>query len=407
MTLPSGDTNRPRWAHRGDVQRTAPTSVSSVRGDVMVYYYPQWHADPVNAELHGREWTEWELIRRARPRFDGHSQPKVPLWGEVDESDPAVASRAVAAALDHGIRGFIVDWYWYEDGPFLNRALDEGLLHADRLDEFTFALMWANHDWTKLFPAEHPEPGVLLPAPNGYRPALRAFAHVIEKYLSHPSYYRVDGKAYFSIYDIPGFVRGQGSIAEAAALLEAFRTAARAAGAGELHLNAVTTRAVPEATSVIPALGFDSVTHYTWWHHQESGFDTFPAADYARIQRLAVDEWSRSTDAFSIPYLPNVTMGWDPSPRTVEWAMNGEEGYPFTSIAVNNTPERFGEAVRLGLEHAMASPGPAIVTVNAWNEWTEGSYLEPDVASGYAYLEALRDGRARALAADAVPPAIP
>lgn len=34
---------------------------------------------------------------------------------------------------------------------------------------------------------------------------------------------------------------------------------------------------------------------------------------------------------------------------------------------------------------------PRIVTVNSWNEWTEGSYIESDAKSGCAYLEAVRD----------------
>jgi hypothetical protein len=34
---------------------------------------------------------------------------------------------------------------------------------------------------------------------------------------------------------------------------------------------------------------------------------------------------------------------------------------------------------------------PKILTINAWNEWTEGSYLEPDTVYGMGYLEAIRD----------------
>lgn len=33
---------------------------------------------------------------------------------------------------------------------------------------------------------------------------------------------------------------------------------------------------------------------------------------------------------------------------------------------------------------------PKIMTINAWNEWTEGSYLEPDTVQGLGYLAAIQ-----------------
>lgn len=101
---------------------------------IAVYYFPNYHADPRNEAVHGRGWTEWELVRSARPRFPGHRQPKVPLWGWEDEADPRVMARKIRAASDSGIDAFLFDWYYYDDGPFLERALLEGF-HARRTAE--------------------------------------------------------------------------------------------------------------------------------------------------------------------------------------------------------------------------------------------------------------------------------
>ena len=58
-------------------------------------------------------------MKRAEPRFPGHAQPKVPLWGYEDEADPRVMARKIDAAANCGLNHFIFDWYWYDDGPYL------------------------------------------------------------------------------------------------------------------------------------------------------------------------------------------------------------------------------------------------------------------------------------------------
>ena len=91
---------------------------------VGVYYFPNYHLDKRNKLSHGEGWTEWELVKRAEPKFKGHIQPKVPLWGYEDEANPEVMAKKIDVASNACIDAFIFDWYWYEDGLFLNRALD-------------------------------------------------------------------------------------------------------------------------------------------------------------------------------------------------------------------------------------------------------------------------------------------
>ena len=93
---------------------------------VAAYYFPNYHTgDPRNDLNKGKNWSEWELVKAAKPRFPNHQQPKVPEWGFSDEKDPKVMAKKIEAAVSHGIDCFIFDWYMYEDGPFLNRCIDE------------------------------------------------------------------------------------------------------------------------------------------------------------------------------------------------------------------------------------------------------------------------------------------
>jgi len=84
-------------------------------------------------------------------------------------------------------------------------------------------------------------------------------------------------------------------------------------------------------------------------------------------------------------------MGWDSSPRcdpSSEW---GNYGYPFMNIIGNNTPENFRKALQITKDRLLADPnGSRVLTINCWNEWTEGSYLEPDAKNKFGYLEAVK-----------------
>ncbi|HNY26701.1 MAG TPA: glycoside hydrolase family 99-like domain-containing protein [Candidatus Sumerlaeota bacterium] len=364
---------------------------------VAAYYFPNYHpSDARNNKKWGRPWTEWELVRAAKPRFPGHQQPNVPLWGETDESDPKAMAQKIAAAADHGINAFIFDWYYYDDGPFLNKGLDEGFLGAPNNQRLKFALMWANHDWLDIHPYTRPQPARLL-YPGKVKPeTFDAICRlVIEKYFKHPSYWTLDGKPYFSIYELNKLLENFGSVEATRAALDRFRQMARDAGLPGLHLNAVVWgqpilpgESTPvDAADLVKRLGFDSVTSYVWIHHVPLNDQK---TDYGWAQQEYGKYWEKARGMFGVPYFPNVSVGWDSSPRADQSQEFGNTGYPFTNTISGNTPERFRDALAETKKKLIEQNGPYVLTVNSWNEWTEGSYLEPDTRNGLKYLEAVQ-----------------
>ncbi|MFN8485976.1 MAG: glycoside hydrolase family 99-like domain-containing protein [Caldilineaceae bacterium] len=369
---------------------------------VACYYFPNYHIDPRNERDHGPGWTEWALVKRAEPRFPGHRQPRVPVWGYEDESDPLVMAKKLAAAADHGIDAFIFDWYWYNDGPFLERGLEQGFLAAPNRQRMKFSLMWANHDWVDIHPAKVTatlaEGRVLYPGAVTRQTFDTLTDYVIERYFTQPTYWLLDGCPYFSIYELHKLLESFGGVEPTRKALQAFRAKVKQAGFPDLHLNAVIwsvpilpgERGASNAAELLKTLGFDSSTSYVWVHH--GALDTFPESDYNGALERYLAYWTQAESEFDLPYFPNVTMGWDSSPRTVQSDVYINAGYPFTPLLADNTAENFKAAlaaVKARLDQR--TNAPKILNINAWNEWTEGSYLEPDTAYGLGYLEAIRE----------------
>ncbi|MDD3363134.1 MAG: glycoside hydrolase family 99-like domain-containing protein [Hespellia sp.] len=367
--------------------------------EIAAYYFPNYHQEPRNEEWHGLGWNEWELVKNAKPRFEGHMQPKVPLWGYENEADPKVMEKKINAAADYGLSAFIFDWYWHKEGPYLERCLENGYLKAKNNDKLKFAVMWANHDWLEIHPATRYQPyPVRMAGPVAEEVFVKATQHMIEKYFCHPSYWKIDGKLYFSVYELMSLVKGIGGLEKTKMVLDGFRERVRAAGLGELHINAVvwgietlpTENTLTDPTEIMKYLGIDSVTSYVWVHHIE--FTHFPDTPYSDMRNICKTEHERLRREYQMTYFPNVTVGWDSTPRTVQTDVFENVGYPYYPVYTDNSPEEFKKALldmKVFLDEGNVNP--KVGTINAWNEWTEGSYLEPDTIHGMGFLEAIKD----------------
>jgi hypothetical protein len=219
------------------------------------------------------------------------------------------------------------------------------------------------------------------------------------KLFQHPSYLLVNGCPYFSIYELYRFIQGFGGIADAAQALKKMRSKVRALGFPNLHVNAITwgVKLLPGESEIanlpelLDCLHIDSSTSYVWIHHTQ--FAKAFTTEYRDIRNQYETYRTTAAKALGRPYFPNVTVGWDSTPRTCQTDNYRLGEYPYTSVIVNNTPEAFKAALQSARSFALTNlaPNDRIITLNSWNEWTEGSHLEPDTVTGMAYLDAVRE----------------
>ena len=365
--------------------------------DVAAYIWPSYHDEP-RAHLFwpGHE-GEWINVRTSTPKFPGHKQPRHPLWGYQNEADPRVMEMQIDAAADHGVNVFAYDWYWYDRASFLEGCLNDGFLKARNNHRMRFFLMWANHDVTHLWDRREQEPGGVIWKAAWDRNEFEIIGRRwIERYFTHPQYYKIDGKPLLSIFRPQTMVQGLGGVEATRDALQWLDDQCRAAGLPGVHLQAIFTggrlgdtmglvgaegggRASDNETDLDlhTALPFSSLTNYQWVSMAA------PEGTYADWSKRALAGERLAAERYNLPFFPSVSVGWDNNPRFPGL----KEGY-----VLERTPELF----RQNLEAARAAVderelAPKLILINAWNEWTEDSYLLPDREYGYGYLEAVRD----------------
>lgn len=358
--------------------------------DVAAYIWPSYHPDERAKIFWPAGIGEWETVMKNQPKFPGHNQPRIPSWGYVNEADPYVMQMQINAAADHGVNVFIYDWYWYDRRPFLEGCLNDGYLKANNNGRVKFYLMWANHNAGTTWDIRLSDEGdkMVWGGSVDRSEFEKICMRLIEKYFTHPSYYRIDGKPAFMIYDLDTLIQGLGGVAKTREALDWFRAKAVAAGLGGLYLQGTLRRHlaynitgiagdnVGVQEDIIEALGFDGVTHYQFCHF--INIDD----DFMNIMEGVVKEWESIAHDYTIPYFPHVSIGWDNNPRFQKFR---------PGIVKNNEPDKFEKALIMARDFVDAHPEQApLITINSWNEWTETSYLQPDNIYGYGYLEAVK-----------------
>ena len=357
--------------------------------DIAAYIWPSYTGDEPRTRIFWPEgYGEWQTVKAAEKIYDEHTWPRKPLWGYVNEADPYVMEMEIEAAVDHGVNVFIYDWYWFDNRPFLEQCLNNGFLKAKNNHKMKFYLMWANHTAESQWHKE---------TSNSYTPIWdgavdrQTFNYIvhrtIEKYFSHPSYYKIDGKPVYMLFDTQNLVRGLGGVKETLEALQYFRDETVKAGFPglELHLTIRSPRyraiMLDEKTSILDFINmahFDGVTHYNF-------------VDYAPMNRTYTEiledvkaEWKCVEETINSQFYPHVSLGWD---NTIRFSKRNRKW-----LCLDNTPENVKKGFELAKDYVDSHPDmkAPLIVVNSWNEWTEGSYLHPDDLYGYGYLEVIK-----------------
>jgi hypothetical protein len=365
-----------------DESRTENRTAEAAKARLIAFYLPQFHPIPENDRWWGLGFTEWTNVTRARPLFRGHLQPRIPSYlGFYDLRVRETRLEQAELARTYGIEGFCYWHYWFSGKRLLGRPFEEVLASGE--PDFPFCLAWVNEPWTRTWLGR----GEVLQEQTYSAEDDRDHSLWLLNAFGDERYVRVWGRPLFLIYrplDLPESLRTTDTI----------RNECVRRGIPEPYLVGINAFC---STTDCRKHGFDATLDFEPQLGNLPGYAVdgpnlsrlrrnlklgvvsarLKVYDYAEARRLM----ARRRAKFDFPYLPSVFVSWDSTPRRAERGI----------IVLNATGDRFGVELSDLVEQAVSKPWQeALVFINAWNEWAEGNYLEPDLMDGLGRLEAVK-----------------
>jgi glycosyltransferase involved in cell wall biosynthesis len=362
--------------YKSEYQENVNFSKYIPKAKAIAFYLPQFHVIPENNKWWGNGFVEWKNTSKAHPRCKGHYQPREPHGdiGYYDLSNAEAIRQQAWLAKQHGIFGFCFYFYWFSGKYLLEKPLN--LLLENQDIDMNFCLCWANENWTRTWDGGNKQ---ILIEQKYTENDKKQFINDIKKYVDDKRYIRINGLPLLLIYN-------PASIPNVKDVFETWRKYAEEIGIGKiLILICRSFNQTAEQNNIADIVDGEiefpphNMTIYnplTIRSERNSIVYDYNKEVNRIIKRIISKKKSNVPNR--IPLYRTCTMGWDNSARR----KSGWTAYNKFSL------KKFYNWANVITKEAANTNNKkeSIIFINAWNEWGEGAYLEPDKKYGYANI---------------------
>jgi len=340
---------------------------------LLAFYFPQYHPFEENDKFWGKGFTEWTSTTKALPLFEGQYQPRLPgELGFYDTRIKEVMIRQIELAKQHGIYGFCFHHYFFDGKPVMRVPFNQIMTNKDL--DIPFCLHWANEPWTIRWDGFAEKGGVLLDQHHTPEDDFLFFKD-IEPALKDERYIRINNRPLLIIYRPSLFPDIKSTI-------KRWRELGHKSGIGELFLAVMQTGF---DGNVNPRdIGFDAAIEYPPHNIRAVNlkdkvnlFDSNFQGSILSYSEMVKGALERPAPDYKL--FRGVMPDWDCTPRRRN-----------PDIFIGSSPEKYQRWLEGACSYTQKHlpTEERFIFINAWNEWAEGAYLEPDQRYGYAYLNA-------------------
>lgn len=367
---------------------------------IIAFYFPQFHPIQENDKWWGKGFTDWDLVKSAKPLFKGHQQPREPLNDNYyNPCNKITLKKQAQIAIKYGIDAFMFYHYWFDGKLYLHKPMEVFLKNIDV--DISFCICWANESWTRAWTGN---PDIILQKQThevNIKIWKKHFDYLLPFFKDSRSV-KVESKPVFLIYQpflinssrefiayfnelaikngLPGiyFIAVKNHEYQSYEFLESYDGIMKFQPREAYSSKEFQKYNVFSRFQVLRKLPQILQLYLTRIHQKFSDYKIYDSDLLWSI--IHKNSFHNQYRAFSLKIFESAFFEWDNTARYKNKAKI------FTSLDSDEMKVNFKKLVVSALENE--SP---FVFFNAWNEWSESAYLEPDKNNGFQKLEIIKE----------------
>lgn len=364
---------------------------------LIAFYFPQLHSIPENDEWWGKGFTDWDLVKNAKPNFREHNQPRIPLDGNYyNPCDKTTIEKQIKLAKKYGVTGFMFYHYWFDGKLLLEKPLETFLNNKDL--DISFCVCWANESWSRAWIGK---PEVILQKQKHTSDKNIWLKHInyLIPFLKDKRALKVNDKPILLIYQ-PELIK------ETDEMFHFWRSEAKKAGINDIYFLGIKNkqqwssklkyydgvmRFQPREAYSLKDFKSNFGSKLQILNHLPEDIMKYLRKIKQRISKCerysSKEVWDiilknayNNYSSFDLDIFESAFFEWDNTPRY------GKYSKIYDSLQKNEMEQLLGELIEKAKKN-----NSQYIFFNAWNEWSESAYLEPDTFSKYDKLESIKN----------------
>lgn len=353
---------------------------------VLAFYLPQYHEIEENNIWWGKGYTEWEAVKNAKKYYKGHEQPRVPLnnnYYDLNVDGKKTWEWQSKLAKENGVYGFCIYHYWFTGKKLLEKPMEILLKNKDI--DIHYSICWANETWSRNWDGQFDK--VLIKQEYGDENDWVNHFNYLLPFFQDQRYIKINNCPVVHIYKGSEFK-------ELPLMKECWNKLAKKSGFNEVYFIGAKTPSSIDLRNDI----------YKAYYYFEPGYTL--KRDYGLIHRIFYLFISYVkmilniiTGHHFVEHIANAKVVW----KKIENRKYKSNEFPGTFVSWDNTPRRKNKGTifkktspsnfhkHLKKLKKNINANPYFIYINAWNEWGEGAYLEPDILNKYGYINAIKN----------------